>query len=78
MGTASLVLGVTALAGFAAHRATGGPLPDLAPLFAVSASLAAAGAALVSARLPAAPLKRSFAALLLAVSIASVGQAVAR
>lgn len=72
VGTSTVILGVTALAGFATHQAMGARLSPLAPYFIVPALLAAPAASLLSARLPQAGLKRAFAGLLFLVSAVSL------
>lgn len=74
VGTSLLVLGLTALAGFASY-ATWVPLgggPTL--LFAGAALLTGPAAALVADRVPQARLRQAFGALLLLVSLAALAQ----
>ena len=72
VGTSLLVLGVTALAGWAGH---GGGVQLDSGVFGGAAMLAAPLGAWVSPRIPQAGLRRAFGVLLLMVSAASAVQA---
>jgi uncharacterized membrane protein YfcA len=78
VGTSLLVLGTTALVGAAGYAGT---VPAPGPegvAFVASAAVSAPAAALLAGRIPQPALRRAFAVLLLAVSAATLAQALPR